>query len=86
MRHIWKWPLVVTDRQELLVPAGARLLAVQAQYGELCLWAECDTSQPKETRTIHVYGTGNPIPDDPGTYISTVQLGTFVWHVYEVPS
>jgi hypothetical protein len=82
--RIWKWPLEITDRQVISMPAGSRLLAVQMQSGFPQIWALCDADAPRVEKEIAIYGTGNPIPGDPGAYIGTFQTngGTLVWHAF----
>jgi hypothetical protein len=84
--RIWKWKLKTTDLQTVFVPEGAKLLNIQVQRGEVCLWALCDEKAPEEARQIAIYGTGNPIPDELGEYIGTFQAleGLLVFHVFEV--
>ena len=85
--RIWKVTLDVTDRQNINIPQGAKLLTVQVQEGrDPQLWFLCNENEPMSTRIIAIYGTGNPIPDDPGEYISTFQEfnGELVWHVFEI--
>jgi len=82
MQTIYKYPLEITDRQSVWMPARAKLLTVQMQHGVLCLWAEVDTMNPDEEIAIAVYGTGNPCAG--GQYIGTAQDGPLVWHVYRV--
>lgn len=84
--RIWKWQIEVTDRQTVMMPAGAKLLDVQMQNGKCCMWALCDQNAPKEPRYLATYGTGNPVPDNAGEYIATFQMceGTLVFHVFEV--
>lgn len=41
-KTIYKYPLDVTDVQEIKLPVGAEILTVQAQNGTLCLWALVD--------------------------------------------
>ena len=85
--RIWKYPIVVADRVAITMPPGAQFLTAQVQHGTLCLWALVDDTKPdSETRTIAIYGTGNPIPDSPGKYISTFQLfgGDLVFHAFEL--
>ena len=73
--RIWKYPLEVTDRLALTMPPGAKFLTVQMQHGKPCLWALVDeTKRDTATRRIAIYGTGNPMPDEPGTYIATFQM------------
>lgn len=85
MKTIWKWPLAVTDRQFLGVPAGAQALTVQVQGGLLKLWALVDPDQPEVRKEIRIIGTGHAIPADPGRYIGTFQMhgGGLVFHAFE---
>lgn len=83
--RIWKWPLMITDRQTIEMPSGAKMLTVQMQGERPQLWALCDETNPLTERKIAIYGTGNPVPDEPGQYIATFQShgGLLVWHVFE---
>jgi len=83
--RIWKFPLRITDRQTLDMPAGAQVLTAQLQRGVLQLWALCDPLAEKAPRTFNVFGTGNPLPAQPGRYVSTFQMsgGELVFHVFE---
>jgi len=86
MKTIWKWKLEITDNNYVKMPENARILTVQLQYDVPMIWALVDTVDKKESmRTIHIYGTGNPLPDNPGKYISTFQLfsGDLIFHVFE---
>ena len=86
--RIWKWPIQITDRQTVMMPAGAQVLTVQTQGGQPQLWALVDEMQdaPKTPRKFAVYGTGNSLPENPGRYITTFQQygGDLVWHVFEL--
>ena len=70
------------------MPAGAKILSVQVQRDNCCIWALCDDGKnvKSEKREIAIYGTGNPIPDNPWKYISTFQLfgGDLVFHAFEI--
>lgn len=83
--RIWKFELAVTDQQTLMMPEGAKLLSVQMQGDACCLWALCDEEMAPEPRHIAIYGTGNPLPDQPGKYIATFQMhgGALVFHAFE---
>ena len=85
--RIWKWTLEITDRQQLPMPGGAKLLAVQIQHGTPQLWALVDEKAPIIDRTIATYGTGNSLPDGYlGEYIGTYQFGggALVFHVIDL--
>ena len=81
---IWKHDLKMIDSQDVLIPRGSKILTAQIQRGELQLWFACNESENLERRRVHVVGTGNPMPDNLGEYISTFQLygGDLVFHVF----
>jgi hypothetical protein len=84
--RIWKWTLDLSDVQPVIIPKGAKLLSVQMQGDTPQLWVLCDEKADKERRHIAIYGTGTPLPDEPGEFISTFQLhgGALVFHAFEV--
>lgn len=84
MTTIYKWTLT-PGSTDLHMPAGARVLTVQMQGDQPQLWALVEPEQPKEWRTFEIYGTGNPMPANPGEYVATFQMdgGSLVWHVFE---
>ena len=84
---IWKYVLndVVND---LEMPAGARIIAIQTVRDEPCLWAIVNPKNKPEIRRFHITGTG--IPDkaaffDNSIYVGTYQVegGEYVFHVFE---
>lgn len=90
MITIYKYPLIVTDEQEISMPLGAEILTVQTQNGIPCLWAKVDTSRPVDVRGIQMYGTGHPMESgagegEVGKYVGTFQLhgGSLVFHVFD---
>lgn len=81
---IWKFPLGIADYQAVMMPEGAQILTAQYQDDDvLCLWALVDPDAERVQRKIWVYDTGWELPDNPGTWIATVQRDSFVWHVFE---
>lgn len=84
---IYKYPIKVTGIQNVILPLGANILAVQMQKHVVCLWAMVQEKQNKfQTRCIEIFGTGHPMSQQFNrTYIGTVQQeeGTLVWHVFE---
>ena len=83
---VFKYILQVTDKQTLMMPAGAKLLDVQIQGEKCCIWALCDPAAPEVPRHLAIYGTGNPMPDECGEYIATFQMygGSLVFHAFEI--
>lgn len=88
MKTIWKFSLGMVGEQCAILPAGAEILCVQMQGNVPQIWALCDPAEPKVPRTIAIYGTGHPVPGNPGRYIGTFQMsgGALVWHAFEVPA
>lgn len=85
MKTIWKFPLLLTARQTLQMPTGAKILTAQIQgsgeYSKMTLWAQVDPDVPKVNRQIAIAGTGHDLPS--GEYVGTIQQHDFVWHVYD---
>jgi hypothetical protein len=84
VRVIWKYPLKITDRQELEIPELWQPLSVQIQDGVATLWALVDPRYDKKPVPIGIYGTGEPMIDQPiKWHLGTVQDDAgFVWHVF----
>ena len=85
MKTVWKFPLRVANSQAVQIPAGAKLLTVQAQGMAVCLWALCDSAALPEPRYIAIHGTGHEVYDGLLEYISTFQMqgGALVFHAFE---
>ena len=83
---IWKFPLELTNKQEVQMPVGANVISVDNQHGQICMWALVNDEAEKETRTFEVVGTGHYMRDIDRDFVGTVQQGPFVWHVFEVTS
>ena len=66
----------------LPLPTGASVVYVGTQHEDVYLWVELHQDHPTESRVFIVHGTGHPI-DHASTYVGTVQIPPFVWHVYE---
>jgi hypothetical protein len=84
MKTIWKFTLAAVDEQEVMMPLGAEVLAVQEQHGTAQAWAIVDPEQ-KALRPVHfsLRGTGNPLRVV-GRYVGTFQLkgGSLVFHAF----
>ncbi len=80
---IWKYTLRIADKQTVQLPADAKILTVQLQHGQPQLWILGEETAPKTLRIIEMHGTGNQIYEDPGQYLGTFQMETFVFHVFE---
>lgn len=84
MKTIYKYKLQ-PGRTVLDMPDGAKVLTVQTQGDDVCLWALVEPNKPTTRRFFDVYGTGHQMPADPGAYVATFQMGgsALVWHVFE---
>jgi hypothetical protein len=82
-KSIWKFQLHTEGAVEM--PIGAKVISAREQGDHICLWAEVDPKMGKVERWFSVYGTGWPLPDEPGEFIGTALLsgGALVFHVYE---
>jgi hypothetical protein len=80
---IWKFPLSLGIDLPITMPAGAQVLTAQVQNDRICLWALVDPSLPKELRYFEVLGTGQEFPHNERAYIPSLQIGNFVWHIFE---
>jgi hypothetical protein len=85
MVTIWKYPLEVTDEQDVLLPLGARILTVQSQNDRPCLLAIVEPDMRVSARKIVTHGTGHQFSDKNLNYLGTYQLrgGSLIFHVFE---
>lgn len=92
MHVIYKQILGIGE-QTLELPRDARILCVQNQSNQIMIWYEVGVGvrdgKPLceyEKRVFGVYGTGHIIKPPRGnrTYLGTVQIGEFVWHVFHL--
>lgn len=90
--RIWKYPLEITDRQHITLPAGMQCLSVLVarpyedtpNFKRLFLYAFVDPDQPTITITIRIIGTGDSIDAAPaGEFLGTVVMPPHVWHVFK---
>lgn len=88
MMTIYKYPLPVSDSIALPMPKGARVLTVQVQGGQPCVWAMVDVNAPTVTRTFVLRGTGHSAEGlaSLAPYVGTFQLhgGAFVGHLFDL--
>lgn len=83
---IWKYELELTDIQFIKVPYKSQILSVQVQNDILCMWAIVDDYDIDVVNIkINIVGTRNPIENNLGVFIDTVQNNGFVWHVFARP-
>jgi len=89
MKTIYKYLLTNHIRGgnngKVSMPREAKVLSVQMVRGEAVIYALVDHRLPTVQRTFQVYGTGHPMPENPGRYLGTFQFlkGELVFHVFD---
>lgn len=83
-KTIWKFPLIIQDRQLCRMPAGAEVLCVQLQHGCPYLWAVVNKTARLVDRYFLIRGTGHDA-FGVGRYVGTFHMagGDLVFHVFE---
>ena len=88
MQTIYKYPAAYTEEFSLALPKNAKILSVQVQWGEPKIWALVDPEEPLLLRKFFFGSTEGSIPTsytkDALVFIGTIQLGAFVFHLFEV--
>jgi hypothetical protein len=84
-KQIFKYPLQL-GFNDIGMPSDCDPLCAQMQNGQLVIWVECEPGEPLIPYGVLVVGTGQvfdrEIYGNDLCYLSTVQDGEFVWHVY----
>jgi hypothetical protein len=80
--QIHKYTLGIRDEQTVDMPEGAKILTAQIQDARLCVWAVVNPEAKKVKQIFNIYGTGHELPAKTGRYVSTVQIGFLVWHIF----
>lgn len=83
MKTIYKYPIKITELQEIEMPEHANVLHVGLDpQGTPCLWAMVDAIESKELVSVFVVGTWNPMPFETLRHVGSFVQGPFVWHVF----
>ena len=85
-QRIWKYKFKIDDYISITTKDRSVFLDAGMQDGEPCIWFWLDENSPDEVRNFRIYGTGHPLPDEPGHYLKTFTEfnGGLVWHLFEV--
>lgn len=92
-RAVWKYPLdkraFVHSKMAVAMAAGAEILRVDMQHGQITLWAsvplgEDGTHLGQEARMFQLVATGERFDDTDLKYLGTAVDRGFVWHLYEI--
>lgn len=85
-RTIHKYPIKITEEQEILLAHGAIIRHFGFQDGKPFIWVEFRPEWKAEHGNtivrLYVVGTGEHIPRDAEHFIGTALAGRFVWHLY----
>lgn len=88
MKTIYKYPLILKDRQQIELPTSAKFLSLQVQNSTPTMWCMVDTDDLESIKStymasIYIFGTGQEVTcSDDYTFLGTVQQGSYVWHVF----
>jgi hypothetical protein len=83
MRTIWKYEIPKHDFC-VEIPIGAKFLHLATEPQRAMWWEIPATEAPKTNRYFRVFITGEEIPQEDGmTYLGTMLIGSFVFHVYD---
>lgn len=92
MKTIHKYTLAVDvlQPQVVMMREGDQILDAQWQHNEgcICVWAIVDPDMPMVPHSFFISGTGQKLPEGfdsyqkGSSYISTIQDGPWVWHVF----
>lgn len=84
---VWKTRIVLNDEMRVTLPVGAKVIHVDSQHDQPCIWFLCDPSAPGELRKFLLTGTGHMRDDLGGAkHIGSFQMkgGALVFHLFEV--
>lgn len=83
MRTIYKWKLAPLESQKLQVGLHPKVVLVDCQDGDLCVWIEHDSAKDVRPTEVIVTGTGHACPDSAQfRHAGSAICGSYVWHVY----
>lgn len=82
MKTIFKYPIEITNIQEVKLPVGFKVIHVGLDPNNTsCIWCEVDTNKELIRQTVYVVGTGHKLPPD-AYHVGSFLQRVFVWHVY----
>ncbi len=93
MKTIYKYPLEICNKQDIILPLGAKIIKFDIQQPEKdfhpyfpTIWAIVDTKEYRnKDRTFFLLGTGHPLPDEPIVHIGSAMTRDhkLVLHLFE---
>lgn len=86
-QRIFKFPLEVTDSQDVLMPTGAYVLSAIEQFDRVVVYARVNPEAVATRRRFFIVGTGHSLAHVPdgAPFVGTVSTsgGQLIWHVYD---
>lgn len=83
MRTIYKYKL--DPQEENILELRGPVLSAGVQGDDIMVWAIHDDEETPHQVRISVRGTGHLLGDaDQGTFVGTVFLGSFVFHIFAI--
>ena len=69
----------------VMMAEGAEILSIQIQHSVIYIWAMINIEAVLVERNIAIFATGQDLPYGIKgyKYITTLQIGLFVWHFFE---
>lgn len=80
---IFKYQVPIQSDFRLELPKGAKIISFQLQNETPMIWAIVNEHLELETRYFEIVGTGFDFISTCREYIGTIQLDSFVWHLFE---
>jgi len=82
-KTVWKFPIEITDVQILQMPHGAEIIhAGLDPQGGPCVWARVNPNNSPAETSLHISGTGHPVPDGDNRHVGSLNQGPCVWHLW----
>lgn len=83
-RTVWKFAMPRgAGLAHILMPRGAQILDVAFQGDMVHLWALVERGVPSEERVFQVVGTGHDVSDELQTFLKTLHINGYVFHIFE---
>lgn len=84
MRTIYKYPIKITESQQIEIPVDAEIIesSVEDREGNPCVWAAVENLNETKSVKVLLVVTGSPIPEGAGTHVGCFNHDGLVWQVF----
>ena len=79
---VWKFT-IKEPKMKLMMPAGSKIVSIQAKDGDPQIWAICDPLEKLTERNFVAIRTGIDPIERTYEFIATVQINDLVFHIFE---